>query len=510
MRRLARLLLLSAVGAVALLVLPAAAGADHATREHENLQALGHSPHATSFENVPLAQQNINSDLAFWGNLSFNGNYDGFRIIRNSPGNPQEINWTHCNGNQGDIVVWGNILVRAWNSPAPADDPATPAPENRFCDGQPVPVGFEGVHVFDISDRSDPELVGSVELSARPEASQTGGFTGGCGSHTLTAVPDFANDRLLVYNQAGGAGCAFVSILEVPFDDPASARWVRNEPLQQAAGVHDTGVILGDVNLMAAASGDHANVYDIGDNIHPGGSLEDPEFLYTITEPGVCNVQGNPLCNGNWHSASFTWDGEVLILGWEPGGGGLPECDSTDPPVKRTAFFYNAHTGQKLGQWVLPRTQDSDPPQNCTVHNYNTVPTRNGKHILVVSAYQAGTYVVDFTDPANPKTLGFSDPPPLARVTDPATGQLIDEVGGAWSSYWYNGIIYESEITKGLNLFRYTGKETRGAVRLRHLNPQTQEFTIEAKKHDRGDDDDDDDDDDDGGGKGRGHDRDDD
>jgi hypothetical protein len=510
MRRFARLLLLSAVGAVAMLVLPAAAGADHATRERENLQALGHSPHATSFENVPLAQQNINSDIAFWGNLSFNGNYDGFRIIRNSPGNPQEINWTHCNGNQGDIVVWGDILVRAWNSPAPADDPATPEPENRFCDGQPVPVGFEGMHIFDISDLSDPKLVGEVELSARPEADMPG-----CGTHTLTLVPDLANNRALIYNATSGGNpalpvglqdCDWLDIIQVPLDDPGAASFLHREPLQGGHAAHDNGVILGDVNKLAVASGHMSNVFDIGPNETPGGSLEDPAPLFTIEEEGVCNT-GGPLCNGNWHSASFTWDGDVIIMGWEPGGGGLPECDSTDPEVKRTAFFYDARTGQKLGQWVLPRTQDSDPPQNCTVHNYNTVPTRDGKHILVVSAYQAGTYVVDFTDPANPKTLGFSDPPPLARVTDPATGELIDEVGGAWSSYWYNGIIYESEITKGLNLFRYTGKETRGAVRLKHLNPQTQEFTISGKKGD----DDDGDDDDDRGGKGRGHkDRDDD
>jgi hypothetical protein len=483
MRRLARLLLLAAAGTVTMLVFAALATADHATREHsQNMHALGHSPHAVSFENVPLAQQNINSDIAFWGDLIFNGNYDGFRIIENSPGNPQEINWTHCNGNQGDIVVWGNILVRAWNTPAPADNPATPAPENRFCDGHPVPVGFEGVHVFDISDLSDPELVGSVELSARPEASATGGFTGGCGSHTLTAVPDLENNRLIIYNLTSGGPCPFISILEVPLDNPAGAHWLRNEPLNELGPTdagHDEAVILGDVNKLAVAAHDMAHVYDIGANDLPGGSLTDPNFLYTIEEPGVCNEPGNPLCNGNWHSASFTWDGDVIILGWEPGGGGLPECDSTDPPVKRTAFFYDADTGEKVGQWTLPRTQDSDPPQNCTVHNYNTVPTRNGNYILVVSAYQAGTYVVDFTDPANPKTLGFSDPPPLPRVPDPNNpGQLIDEVGGAWSSYWYNNFIYESEITKGLNVFRFSGKETGGAIRLPHLNPQTQEFSL--------------------------------
>jgi hypothetical protein len=119
MRRLARLLLLAAVGAVALLVLPAAAGADHSTRPSLNLRALGHSPHPATFQGTVSALRNVNSDIAFWGNLSFNGNYDGFRIIRNSPSNPREISWTHCNGDQGDIVVWHDILVRAWNTPAP-------------------------------------------------------------------------------------------------------------------------------------------------------------------------------------------------------------------------------------------------------------------------------------------------------------------------------------------------------------------------------------------------------
>jgi hypothetical protein len=52
------------------------------------------------------------------------------------------------------------------------------------------------------------------------------------------------------------------------------------------------------------------------------------------------------------------------------------------------------------------------------------------------------------------------------------------QLGGAWSSYWYNNFIYESEITKGLNVFRFSGRETAGAMRLPHLNPQTQEFSL--------------------------------
>ena len=78
---------------------------------------------------------------------------------------------------------------------------------------------------------------------------------------------------------------------------------------------------------------------------------------------------------------------------------------------------------------------------------------------------------------ANAKTVAWSDPPPLPRVTTPG-GQVVPELGGAWSSYWYNGFIYESEITKGLNLFLLSDNARAGAIRLDHLNPQTQEFSV--------------------------------
>jgi hypothetical protein len=429
------------------------AQADHATRPStKNMHAKGHSPQTASFlfpDGSP--GRTVNSDIAFWGNLAFNGNYDGFRIVDISdPDDPQLVSWTHCNGDQGDIVVWEDILVRSWN---------TGKTTERDCDGQVVPVGWEGVHVFDISNLEDPELVGEVELSARPEADAFG-----CGSHTATAVPDLDNNRLIIYNQTSGGPCPFLGIIEVPLDDPGAASFIRNEPLEEAAAPHDSGVILGDVNMLAVASHDHANIFSIG--APRGGSFEDPQFLYTITEPGVCNEPGNPLCNGNWHSAGFSWDGEVIILGWEPGGGAAPECEETDPPVKKSAFFYDAEDGSKLGQWTLPRPQSA--AENCTIHNYNTVPNRNGRDVLVVGNYQAGTWVVEFTDPANPVTLGWSDPPPLVPT----------QLGGAWSSYWYNNVIYESEITKGLNVFRFSGRETSGAMRLDHLNPQTQEFSL--------------------------------
>jgi hypothetical protein len=468
------------------LTFTASAAANHASRPHtDNMEALGHSPDFGSFL-LPDGQRDANSDLAFWGNRVFNGDYDGFRILRGGR-NPEEISRTRCNGDQGDIVVWKDILVRSWNSPKTVP---------RDCDGTTVPAGFEGVHVFDISNRRDPVLVDEIELSNRPfaqRAQQNGAIA--CGSHTTTAVPDRANDRLIIYNQtsvppAGFPGCPFVSILEVPLDDPSQSRWLRNEPLEHLGpdhNPHDTGVILGDVNLMAVAAHDASHVFDIGDNEHPGGSLEDPVFLYEIREPGVCNEPGpDPQrpCNGSWHSAAFTWDGEVIILGWEPGGGSQPECEATDPPVKKSAFFYDADDGTKLGQWTLPRPQSST--ENCTIHNYNVVPVRD-RYVLAGGNYQAGTWVTDFTNPAAPVTLGWSDPPPAVPT----------QLGGAWSTYWYNGLLYESEIQVGLNVFRFSGPETRGARSLPHLNPQTQEFSFGVRD---GDGDDDDTDDNGGGG----------
>lgn len=433
-----------AVGVLALLLAALPAAADHASRPStRNLHAQGHSPNPASFFNVtPETPNEINSDIAFWGDIAFNGNYDGFRVIDiSAPGNPKEIAHQRCEGNQGDVLVYEDVVVRSWNSPAPA---------GVECDGQPVPEGFEGLHVFDVSNLADPELVTSVETA--------------CGSHTATAVPDPDNERLLVYNNGSSSACPWMEIVEVPFGAPEDAAIIGRIDLVGASRCHDAAVILGDVNLLACASGDAANVFDIGDNATPGGSLTDPKFLYNVMES---DDQGNRVgVGGNWHSAAFTWDGEVLVLGWEPGGGAAGECSADDPDIKKSLFFYDANTGEKLGQWVLPR--DQEPVENCTIHNYNIVPTRDGSYIAVMGNYQAGTWVVDFSDPADAQTVAWSDPLPLAP----------QDLGGAWSSYYYNGRIYESSITEGLNVFRLSGRVLAKALRLPHLNPQTQESSL--------------------------------
>jgi hypothetical protein len=406
----------------------------------KNLHPQGYSAFGNT-PNLPGMTFTANSDLAFWGKYAFQGHYTGFRILDiSSPAKPKQISFTECFGNQGDVVVWGDILVRSWNSPATGTGSS-----QLSCDGEPVPLGFEGVHIFDISDKTNPENIGSLALP--------------CGSHTATAVPDLENDRLVVYNQTSGGPCPFITIFEVPLDDPGSASIIRQEPLEEADACHDSSVILGDVMKLACASHDHANVYSLGGP--DGGSLEDPEFLYTVSEPGVGE-------GGNWHSAAWTWDGEVLVLGWEPGGGSLPECEATDPDVKKSWFFYDADDGSKIGQFVLPRPQTAT--ENCTIHNYNVVPT-DKRYVLVGGNYQAGLSVVDFTDPANAREVAYADPAPLTPT----------QLGGDWSTYWYNGRIYESDITRGLIIWNLSDKVTSGARKFGHLNPQTAETSFELK-----------------------------
>jgi hypothetical protein len=438
---------LIAAVSLAALVLPLAAAArpidsaaTHVTSQ--NMHAMGESPRPNPAPGV------FNSDLAFWGDRAYQGTYDGFRIIDiSAPGNPKVLNnYAECFGNQGDVIIWDSILVRSWNSPAPA---------GATCDGEPVPAGWEGVHVFDVSDPADPDLVGSVETE--------------CGSHTETAVPDIANDRLLVYNNSssGVAACAGIDIIEIPLDDPADASYVRFEPAGRSC--HDTGVILGDA-LLAACAGSAGGapgftVWSLGGP--RGGSLTDPLELFQNSVTGTTTG----------HSASFSWDGEILIFGTEPGGGSGARCQATGTPLSPTTvqtdemksmFFFDTDDGSFIDKWTLPRPQTAT--ENCTIHNYNVVPLR-GRNVVVSGNYQAGVSVVDFTDPTNAFEVGFADPAPLSAT------QLI--LGGDWSSYWYDGLIYESDITRGLIVWNFSDKATAGARKLGHLNPQTQEFTID-------------------------------
>jgi hypothetical protein len=452
---------------------PSAASATATFEYTKNMHPLGYSAREIPLDNTVPGAGSFNSDLAFWGDTAVQGTYAGFRLIDvSAPANPKEIiNWEDCasrtntQGNQGDVIIWGDLIFRSWNSSTPAG--------GSHCGDWPMAEGEEGVHIIDISDRLNPDVIGFVDTP--------------CGSHTETLVPDLENDRLLVYsNSSSGAvlggdpgggeppiSCRGIDIIEVPLDDPASASYLRFEPAGDPSmpaaehhPCHDTGVILGDTNLVAcagsgsASEGNGVNVFTTDPAL--GGSKEDPEWLYHKVTGGI----------SLGHSAAFTWDGEVLVIGHEPGGGSGANCEATDNPLERTFFFLDADTGTSLGQFTLPRPQTN--VENCTTHNYNVVPLRD-RYVMVSGNYQSGVSVIDFTDPANAQEIAFADPAPLVDPNPP----VGIELGGDWSTYWYNGFIYESDITRGLIIWNLSDKAVAGARKLEHLNPQTIEFNID-------------------------------
>jgi hypothetical protein len=354
--------------------------------------------------------------------------------------------------------------------PIPVTDPLRFEQPGAFCGdwamfrepaAPPLPErGQEGVHIIDVSNPEDPEVIGFVDTL--------------CGSHTETLLPDLRNDRLLIYSNSSAnttfgdptpgstpASCAGIDVIEVPLDDPASARYLRFEeagdPMEEEHhSCHDTGVIQGEANLVACAGtagGTNTGVNVFSTDPADGGSKEDPEWLYH-------KVTGGILLG---HSASFTWDGEVLIVGHEPGGGAGANCEATDHPLERTFFFLDARTGDSLGKFTIPRAQSN--VENCTTHNYNLVPTTRG-YVMVSGNYQSGISVIDLTDPANAAEIAYADPAPLIDPNPP----VGIELGGDWSSYWYNGEIYESDILRGLIMWKLNDR--RGAELLQARAPE--------------------------------------
>ena len=141
--RLKAALVAAIVFAAAMSAVPAEAGHDDDPRTR-NLHPIGHIEEPASlFNPEPPNGQNIHTDLAFWGKYAFQGSWLGINVRDiSAPGNPSQVSFTSCEGNQGDIVVWENVLVRSWNSPALGGED---------CDGTTVPAGFEGLHVFDMA-----------------------------------------------------------------------------------------------------------------------------------------------------------------------------------------------------------------------------------------------------------------------------------------------------------------------------------------------------------------------
>ena len=106
-----------------------------------------------------------------------------------------------------------------------------------------------------------------------------------------------------------------------------------------------------------------------------------------------------------------------------------------------------------------------------------------GRDIFVQSWYQGGISIIDFTDSTKPVEIAYFDRGPIDAET------LV--TGGFWSSYWYNGLIYGTEIIRGLDVLALTPSEYLSQHEIaasnmadlgRVFNPQ-QQFPVTWPQH---------------------------
>jgi hypothetical protein len=245
-----------------------------------------------------------------------------------------------------------------------------------------------------------------------------------------------------------------IDVIKVPVARPQEARIVArprifaDEKTGNIAGLwlggdHGTGTqktaptnqchditVYPAIGLAAGACSGNGILLDIADPANPKrlDYVSDKNFAY-------------------WHSATFNNDGTKVVFTDEWGGGMRPRCQATDQAnwganaifdiVDRKLVFKSYHK--------LPAPQTAT--ENCVAHNGSLVPVP-GRDLLVQAWYQGGISVMDFTDSAHPKEVAYFDRGPLDAT------HLI--TGGYWSSYWYNGHVYGSEMSRGLDVFRLT------------------------------------------------------
>ncbi len=423
-----------------------------------------------------------NTDMAFFGDIMVAGNYHGFNLYRlGDDGAPTLVSSVVCPGGQGDVSVVGDLLVMSVEQTRGRIDCGL-----QGVDGDVSEERFRGLRVFDISDLSSPRQVGQVQTCR--------------GSHTHSIV-SVNEERIIVYNSGTSrvreteelercignpsdsrTALFSIDVIEIPVANPANSRIISSPRVfadnetGEIAGLWEGGdsgegtqrtaqtnqchdiTVFPSLNLAAGACSGNGILMDISDPMNPVrmDAVFDNGFAY-------------------WHSATFNNDGTKVIFTDEWGGGGRPRCKASDPMTWGANAIYDIVDGQLefRSHYKMPAPQSEY--ENCVAHNGSIVPVP-GRDIFVQSWYQGGISLMDFTDSSNPQEIAFFDRGPINDE------QLV--VGGFWSSYWYNGRIYGTEITRGIDVFALEPSEFLTAAEISaaeaasyantRFNPQTQ------------------------------------
>ncbi len=447
--------------------------ADPAAKDGESLTQFA--------ERTPLLDF-ANTDMAFFDDIMVAGNYHGFNIYRlGADGAPSLMSSVVCPGGQGDVSVVGDILIMSVEQTRGRVDCGLQGVEEDVSDER-----FRGLRVFDISNLAAPRQVGQVQTCR--------------GSHTHSVVSVDA-EKIIVYNSGTSrireqeelARCIdnpsdsrtalfSIDVIEIPLANPAQSRIISSPRVfadaetGEIAGLWQGGesedgaqrtartdqchdiTVFPSLNLAAGACSGNGILMDISDPMNPVriDAVFDKGFAY-------------------WHSATFNNDGTKVIFTDEWGGGGRPRCKASDPMTWGANAIYDIKDGKLefRSHYKMPGPQSEY--ENCVAHNGSIIPVP-GRDIFVQSWYQGGISVMDFTDSSDPKEIAYFD---RGAINDE---QLV--VGGYWSSYWYNGRIYGTEITRGIDVFALEPSEHLTAAEIAaaeaasyantRFNPQTQ------------------------------------
>jgi uncharacterized protein (DUF305 family) len=404
------------------------------------------------YERSPLLSFS-NTDMAFAGDVMVAGSYHGFNVYRLDDGGlPQLLSSVVCPGGQGDVSIVGDLLITSVEQIRGRLDCGL---EGVVEDASPE--RFRGLRIFDISDLTRPVQVGAVQTCR------------GSHTHSVVAGPD-EHGKIIVYNSGTAPvreeeemeGCIDespgdertalfrIDVIEIPVDQPSRARIVDSPAVFADP---ETGVLAG-----LWRGGDHGDetqetsqtdqCHDI--TVYPerkiaGGACSGNGILFDISDPLNPQRMDEVVDAGfaYWHSATFNNDGTKVLFTDEWGGGSRPRCRAYDPLEWGADAIYDIVDGQLefRGYFKMPAPQVEQ--ENCVAHNGSIVPVP-GRDIFVQAWYQGGISVIDFTDSANPVEIAYFDRGPIDAE------ELT--VGGFWSAYWYDGLIYGTEIVRGLDV----------------------------------------------------------
>ena len=428
-----------------------------------------------------------NTDLVFDNDIVVAGNYHGFNAYRlSNPRSPELLSSVVCPGGQGDVSVVGDLLILSVEQTRGRLDcglqgVAEPTSEDRF----------RGIRIFDVSDFAMPVQVGAVQTCR--------------GSHTHTVITD-PDDEGNIYIYGSGTsrvrpeeeleGCSDkspfenpgsslyrIDVIQVPVDSPQDARIV-NQPFLFSDP--ESGVLAGlweggdhgpgtqttrrtnqchditaypEIGLAAGACSGNGILIDISDPVNPVriDEVVDPGFAY-------------------WHSATFNNAGTKVVFTDEWGGGGRPRCRAQDPITWGADAIYDISDGklQFRGYYKMPAPQTEQ--ENCVAHNGSLIPVP-GRDLMIQAWYQGGASVFDFTDSANVQEIAFFDRGPVDEE------DLV--LGGYWSTYWFQGLIYGTEIARGIDVLALEPSDYLSANEIAAASLNSADSTFNAQRQQR-------------------------